>query len=123
MENDKNLQDLIDWKLCERNNDGGVKPTSDFLVWYYGYLVHVVVQSYGEIVHPDNEEMDKEREEFIKDCIRDQIVMWIAQKIGKKEVIQNVNDKHVKIIYDLINDIDHRLMCVHELKLGRKRSD
>jgi hypothetical protein len=44
----KAIQDLLDWNVCERNTDGELKPTSDFLVWYYDYLIHEINECYGE---------------------------------------------------------------------------
>jgi hypothetical protein len=86
--------------------------------FYYDYLLFEVTECYGEnwefTIDPDNiaeqqekemEKGDREREEFVRDCIRNQIVMWTAQRIGKENRAELRIDEHVKIIYDLINDI------------------
>jgi alpha-galactosidase/6-phospho-beta-glucosidase family protein len=126
---DKATRDLINWGILERNKVNEVFPTADFLVWYYDYLIHDVTECYGEnwefTVDSDNitekqakeaEERDKERDEFIKDCIKNQIVTWTMQRIGNRACAELEVDEHVKIVYDLINDIAARRMEIHTLK-------
>jgi hypothetical protein len=104
-------------------------PTADFLVWYYDYLLSEVSESYGQdwefTIDPDNiteeqeketEEGDKEREGFIRDCIENQIATWTVQRINGKNTIKIPTNDHVKIVYDLINDIAARRMEIHNTK-------
>jgi hypothetical protein len=135
-EYDRSVQDLLDWNICERNSDGELKPTADFLVWYYGYLIHEVTDSYGEdwefTVDVDNiteeqekemEEGEKEREELVRDCIKNQIVIWTAQKIGNKTYVEHRHrvDEHTEVVYNLIKEIDDRLMETHQRKMGQRK--
>jgi hypothetical protein len=62
------------------------------------------------------EEGDKKREEFVKECIENQIATWTVQRINDRNTIEVPSNEHVKIIYDLINDITARLMDIHTMK-------
>jgi hypothetical protein len=128
----KAIQDLLDWNICEKNSDEELKPTSDFLVWYYDHLIHMITECYGseweDTIDSDNitdeqskqmDERDKEKEELIKDCIQNQIVMWTAQRMPDGRTVVELDvDEHVNIIHRLINEIDERLMHTQTLKLS-----
>ena len=104
-------------------------------MWYYEYLISNVAESYGDewepIVDPDNitgeqsvqmNEADKEREEFIKDCISNQIRVWTIQKTCEGFHINTYAEEHAKIVYRLINEINKRLMAVYMLKTTGKHA-
>ena len=138
LEYDKAIQELLDWSIIERNKDGELKPTADFLVWYYDFLIHDITETYGsdwEAIDDgekvsfedgtDLEEGDMTRNEFVKHCIHNQIVSWTAQDIKGRTYANLDIDKHVEIVYGLINDILARLMDTtsQKQKTGQKRLD
>ncbi len=133
-EHNKAIQELLEWGICERNKDGELKPTSDFLIWYYDHLIYEIAESYGErwldvdideyIFEPDKEE---ELEGFtkrgaIENAIDNQIVTWTSQLMPDGYTYAQVDVKeHVKIIYRLIEEIDERLMHFHTIRQRSKR--
>ena len=133
LEYDRTIQDLLDWNICERNTDGELKPTPDFLVWYYDYLIHDITEIYGteweetitgEETEKDWDEIEKrdaEKEEFVQDAIRNQIVSRTLQKIGRENHVINQVKEHTEIVYRLINEINERLMEVHMIKAAGKK--
>lgn len=116
-EHDEAIEELLELDICERNKDGELKPTSDFLVWYYSYLIHEICECYSDrwLETDDDEIIIEEAEvtkrDVIENVIKNQIVGWTAQKMpdGHTYAELDVNE-HTKIIYQLIEEIDERLM-------------
>ena len=50
----KAIEKLLEWNICERNKDDELKPTSDFLIWYYDHLIYTI----GELSLSDLTYMD-----------------------------------------------------------------
>lgn len=135
-DNSKAISDLLEWQICERNKDGELKPTADFLVWYYDYLIHDITEMYGgdwedTITGEETkeeldamDERDKEKDEFVEDAIRNQIVGWTSQKGPDGATYAKLDvDEHVKIVDSLIKEIDERLFHVQQQKTKRRRKD
>jgi hypothetical protein len=114
------MQELLELRICEKNTDGEIRPTSDFLVWYYGFLIHEITESYGDKWEDEEVNEDEERQELVKDAVRNQIVTWTSQTRNGTTYAKLDTERHGDIVYDLINEIDERLMHVQSQKHGMK---
>lgn len=129
---DRTVQGLLSWGICEKNRDGELVPTAHFLIQYYNYLIYEIAETWGgewletytgeeqtkEQIE-EEEQRDEERKELVLDCMRNEIVQWTSQTIGKTTYAETDVDTHVKIISDLIIDIDASMAETRRIKSTR----